>query len=494
MTSLIYVYDISFLVLFTLAVVIFLYTHRKNLKKDGIMYLYRTQVGIRFINYVGEKYKKTLTFLSYLAVISGYILMITMIYLFGQIVYIYLFVPKVVQAIRIPPIMPLIPYVDQMFKIDFLPPFYFTYWIVAIAVIAIFHEFSHGIIARRYGVKIKTTGFGFLGPFLAAFVEPDEKQMEKKPKFQQIAILSAGTFTNLILAILFFLVFSLFFVFAYAPAGALFNTYASQKVMISSITAIGGFSIMNHTNAGVIGMIDNNKMPKDLIIGENNSQLVLTKIMANNKTYFMDSGTLKNQLSQNSDYVILYSDLPAIENGIVGAIIYIDNHKINSQEDLSNVLKNYAPGDKTKIKTRVDEKILEYDITLAENPENKSKAMIGVGYAGVQRKGILGALYNFFNFFEKQATDYQPRFNADFVIFIKDLIWWLALINLSVALMNMLPMGIFDGGRMFMLTIWGITGSKKAGEMAFKLMTYILLGALLLIMLGWVLAMFGVGI
>ena len=29
-------------------------------------------------------------------------------------------------------------------------------------------------------VEIKTTGFGFLGPFLAAFVEPDEKQMQKK--------------------------------------------------------------------------------------------------------------------------------------------------------------------------------------------------------------------------------------------------------------------------------------------------------------------------
>ena len=78
----------------------------------------------------------------------------------------------------------------------------------------------------------------------------------------------------------------------------------------------------------------------------------------------------------------------------------------------------------------------------------------------------------------------------ELVIFIYNLIWWLALINLSVALMNMLPVGIFDGGAMFMLTIWWITGSKKAGEIAFKVMTYIILALLALIMIGWAFAVF----
>src|SRR3989344_1274318 len=213
-----YIYDITFLILFSLAVGIFLYKRKHNLKREGIMYLYRTQVGIKFINYVGVKYKKTLRILSFLAVISGYLLMITMMYLLGQLVYVYLFRPDVVQAIKIPPLIPLVPYLPDAFNISFLPPFYFTYWIIAIAVIAIFHEFAHGIIARRYGVQIKTTGFGFLGPFLAAFVEPDEKQMEQKTKFQQISILSAGTFTNLILAVLFFLILAGFFSLTYSPS------------------------------------------------------------------------------------------------------------------------------------------------------------------------------------------------------------------------------------------------------------------------------------
>src|SRR3989344_5044752 len=221
-----YIYDITFLILFSLAVGIFLYKRKHNLKREGIMYLYRTQVGIKFINYVGVKYKKTLRFLSFLAVISGYLLMITMMYLLGQLVYVYLFRPDVVQAIKIPPLIPLVPYLPDAFNISFLPPFYFTYWIIAIAVIAIFHEFAHGIIARRYGVEIKTTGFGFLGPFLAAFVEPDEKQMEQKTKFSQLAILASGTFANVVVTVITSLILLLFFIAAFTPSGIIFSSYA----------------------------------------------------------------------------------------------------------------------------------------------------------------------------------------------------------------------------------------------------------------------------
>jgi hypothetical protein len=41
-----------------------------------------------------------------------------------------------------------------------------------------------------------------------------------------------------------------------------------------------------------------------------------------------------------------------------------------------------------------------------------------------------------------------------------------------------------------MLTIWGITGSEKAGMWAFKLMTYLILIALFVLMFGWAIAWF----
>lgn len=487
-----YMYDIGFLVLFCLIVGIFLYKKRANLKREGIMYLYRTKVGIKFINYIGTKYKKTISVLSVLGVISGYILMSSMVYFLYRLVYIYVFMPDVVKAIKIPPLMPLIPYLPEAFKISFLPPFYFTYWIIAIAVIAVFHEFSHGIVARRYGIKIKTTGFGFLGPFLAAFVEPDEKKMQKKPKFQQIAVLSAGTFMNLILAGIFFLILALFFILMYAPSGAIFNTYTPDIVNISSITMIGGAVISNSNPRGIISLINKDNLTNDLTLGSNGNSFNLTKIIAGNKTYFLTIDELKKQLENNpdSEQVVLYNDLPAIESGLKGVIIKINNDNIKDYEDLGIVLKKYQPGEKIKITTKDNNEIFEYNIKLGEDPNQKDRAVIGIGFLDTQRTGIMGKILDYFNFYKNSQTNYEPRFNFEFTIFIYNLIWWLALINLSVALINMWPMAIFDGGRMFMLTIWQITKSEKFAQTIFRILTYIILGALLVLMWGWFVAIF----
>ena len=135
-----------------------------------------------------------------------------------------------------------------------------------------------------------------------------------------------------------------------------------------------------------------------------------------------------------------------------------------------------------------DEEIIEYNLVLGESPYEEGRAMIGIKYN--PRTRLLSQVTDMFNFFKKPATSYEPRFNADFILFIYHLIWWLALINLSVAFVNMWPVAIFDGGRMFMLTIWAITGSEKIGMWAFKAMTYLILGALFLLMFGWTIAWF----
>jgi membrane-associated protease RseP (regulator of RpoE activity) len=59
-----------------------------------------------------------------------------------------------------------------------------------------------------------------------------------------------------------------------------------------------------------------------------------------------------------------------------------------------------------------------------------------------------------------------------------------------VALINMLPMGIFDGGRFFYLTILSIFKDKKKAEKAFKGVTYFFLFLLLVMMVFWAIGMF----
>ncbi len=486
----IYIYDLSFLVLFTLAVAIFLYRKRSNLKRDGIMYLYRTKVGIKFIDYVGEKYKKTLSVLSYLSVISGYFLMASMIYFLYKLLYIYLFQPKIVQAIKIPPLLPLVPYVPELFKISFLPPFYFTYWIIAIAVIAICHEFAHGIIARRFGVKIKTTGFGFLGPFLAAFVEPDEKQMEKKPKFQQIAILSAGTFANILLTVIFFLLLLGFFSAVYTPSGVMFDSYATGIIKAGNITIIDGSQIKNQSASGILEIIEKNNIQNDVIVGDETDSINLTTIVADEKRYLLPITDLKTQLEKAPEYIVAYYDMPAIRERLKGVIVQIDDTKISTRKDLTNTLKDYQPGKKIKISTKTDKGIVTEEIVLAENPSDKGKAMIGVGYSEQKTSSLFMSAFNAINLFREPGTAYEPIWNPNLTLFIYNLIWWLVLINFSVALINMWPVAIFDGGRAFMLTVWAITKSENFAKIAFKVVTYAILGSLVLLMYGWVSAVF----
>ena len=78
-------YDIVFLIFFVIFVSWFLYLRKENLKRDGLLFLYRTSWGIKLINHVGKNYKKTLNFLSYVSVSVGYVLMVAVIYLFGRI-------------------------------------------------------------------------------------------------------------------------------------------------------------------------------------------------------------------------------------------------------------------------------------------------------------------------------------------------------------------------------------------------------------------------
>jgi membrane-associated protease RseP (regulator of RpoE activity) len=487
----IYIYDIGFLVLFSLFVFLFLHKNRKGLKKEGIMYLYRTRVGIKFIDYVGTKYKKFLTVYAFLGVVFGYILMASMVWFLYKLLEVYLFNPEIVRAIKIPPLMPLIPYLPEAFGVSFLPPFYFTYWIVSIAVIALFHEFAHGIIARRYNIRILTTGFGFLGPFLAAFVEPDEKEMEDKPKYQQLAVLSAGVFTNLILAVLFFLLLSVFFLGAYAPAGAVFNTYTPGVVEIAGIGMIGGQIISDNSQQGILKIIEDNGLQDSLILGDND--LKLTEVIVNEEKYYANIENLEFQLENPviEGQVALFEDLPAINAGLRGAIIRVDDEVIEDSEDLSLTLSEYGVGDKVIITTKEGEEILEFEMILGEDPNQEGRGIIGVGMIGSSGNGrILSGITEFFNFFKKDGTSYEPRFNPELVIFIYNLIWWLALINLSVALINMWPVAIFDGGRFFMLTVWAITGSEKFAMKAFKFVTYAILASLVLMMLGWFWAIF----
>lgn len=97
-------------------------------------------------------------------------------------------------------------------------------WLLSIFVILVAHEFSHAIIARREGIRVKSMGYGFLAILPLGFAEPDEKQIERAPSLKKTRIFAAGSWSNIVTGIL-ILLLSIPFIAGY---GVLQEKYTFQ--------------------------------------------------------------------------------------------------------------------------------------------------------------------------------------------------------------------------------------------------------------------------
>ena len=456
-------YDLIFLAVFCIWVVWFLSTRKHNLKREGWMYLYRTQWGVKFIDRVSKKYSKILHALKYPIVIVGFGLMAIMVFLLAQTVYIYAKFPEITKIVKAPPIMPLIPYFTQIFNVEsFLPNFYFMYFLLALIIVAVVHEFSHGIYMRLFRTKIKSTGFAFLGPILGAFVEQDEKSFQKESRFHQMVVLGAGVFANILFFLLFFFLLVIFFYTSYTPSGYIFDNYAYNVIQTSDIRSFTEVSSnMTLVNGGNFSYV---------YLGNLSSFVQITKNI---------NGSL-----------LLYLDSPAIRTNLSGVIIGIDGQKVRTRSDLSFYLSEKKPGDKIIITTINDGKENNYSINLAENPSDSSKPFIGIVNYGQPQRGIFGRIINYFASFRDKNTKYTANYNPGLAFYLYNLLWWVMMINLFVALFNMLPLGILDGGRFFYLAVFGLTKSKKVAEKSSKLATKLIALIFLLMMVFWFISLF----
>ncbi|MCH7850015.1 MAG: site-2 protease family protein [Nanoarchaeota archaeon] len=472
-----WVYDVAFMILFSVGVAWFLSTRKKDLSREGLMFLYRTQAGIKFINYVGDTYKKTLSRLRYVIIGVGLVLMASMIWMLGQTLWIYIKFPGITDIIKAPPIAPLIPYFPKLFGMEsFFPPFYFTYFIVALAIVAVVHEGSHGIFMRRFKVPIKSTGLVFLGPILGAFVEEEKRGFEKKKTVEQMTILGAGVFANLVFAMIFYLLYVAFFFSSFAASGYIFTSYAYVSTPIDSIDSFGRD----------IG-------EREIIINGGTTIMNFTEVIVGEETYLMSTNN-RRLILEGTDFtgqnVLLFPQNPAIKTGLKGIIVEIDDQKIRNHYSLSSFLNTKKPGDLVTIITENENGRSNYEIVLAEHPDDSNRAYIGIAHTNPQRRGFIGKLISLFMGFKESSTYYQPTWDGELVEFIFYLLWWVMVINLLVALFNMMPLGMLDGGRFFYLSVLSVTGSSKFASMAFKFATYAIIFVFAFLMFIWAVRVF----
>ena len=323
-------------VLFILFMLLFLIIKRKKIDIQKILFfpllyfaMYRTKLGIRFMERFAKKFSKILKHVGYFAVFIGFAGMLLITYALIKNAFDLFTKPDAVSGAAL-----VLPF---EVKGAFYVPFF--YWIASIFIIALVHEFAHGIIAKKYNMKIKSSGFAFLGilvPIIpAAFVEPDEKELIKRPAKEQLSVFAAGPFANILLA---FVVVGITALIAAPISNSIIEAdgvlitdfiegdYPAQKAgiaeneIIRSIDGIKSDYLINFSN------ILSNKKPGDTISLETNSStysIILAKNPQDeNKAYLGVFVQQKTKIKQS--FIEKYGKYtPMIIIGFMGLLYWL---------------------------------------------------------------------------------------------------------------------------------------------------------------------------
>ncbi len=358
----------------------FLLFKKENLEVQGLfpffyIFLYKTQWGLRVMDIFSRF--KNIRYFYFLSIFFGLVgSVFAFFFMIWNLRYVYLHHIESGGGL-------VLPLKTSSSFVYYVP---FIYWIIAIFVLASVHELAHGIMARYVRVKIKSSGFAFLGILLpllpAAFVEPDEEEMKKSDWKDQIAILGAGPTSNII--------FGLFFLLIFVPVATLYSSHSYvSSVMFNGVT--NESSLHGYNLSGDVEILSINNETSDEML----------KLLFN--------------LSLNKSYVMR--------------------------------IKSYTTND---------------TYTVIVKPYNSSgKGRLGINNVHVIR-GFKG------NPFEGYVLQ-----------FLVELLYYLWLLNLSIGLINFLPLWITDGGQITRVLFFKGFGKKK-GNLFFNLISMVSLLILLL--------------
>ena len=97
---------------------------------------------------------------------------------------------------------------------------------ISFVIILVLHEGMHGVLARKIRLTIKSTGLLLIGLFpVGAFVEPDEKQLQKENEREQARVYAAGPAANLYASMAITLMITVFFLAVTIP---IFGGWANE--------------------------------------------------------------------------------------------------------------------------------------------------------------------------------------------------------------------------------------------------------------------------
>jgi membrane-associated protease RseP (regulator of RpoE activity) len=297
------------------------------------------------------------------------------------------------------------------------------YVLISLIITIVVHEAGHGIVARVYNVKIESTGvvFFFVVP-IGAFVNIEQKELEKTPLKYKSSILTAGVLNNMVLAGI-----SLFGLYLVVSSLYPLSVSGGQEagVLIERVNKGSLAEKIHLTEGSVIQTISaqNVRSVEDLrkLLQSNLGKTIEMTWALKNKAIVRGSITLPSSVNENK--------------GILGVTIStIGDPKtvLNDYKSLfsgTTVLRLLAP-------PTIQERIVPFSDLMAER---YNSTIFGSSYA-----------------------------------LLANMFFWLWFINFNVAVFNALPIGPLDGGQLYGSFIASRTKEKTA-EAINSLMTYIMI-------------------
>lgn len=172
--------------------------------------------------------------------------------------------------------------------------------IPAFVLVLVTHEFSHKLASHLHNVKVKSVGVGLFLLLPLAFVEPDEEEFEKSGPKARLGVMAAGSYANIVLAILFLLVLSV--------------GYGSPEgVMIEELVEGGPLDLMTAVGDG------------DVIAGIGDPEMTVSEILTVNldplesvTVYYYDKESISGLAELQSAIVTTATDPGNASRGIIG--------------------------------------------------------------------------------------------------------------------------------------------------------------------------------
>ena len=493
-------YMVSVLV-FVVILAVLVYMDRKNYKRESIFLLRKTKRGRSLIIKIGTKFPRGWKAVGFVAVVTGFIVSVLGLkMLFDNLM-------SAIAAKSAAPSLALIlpsPTAEPIFGYGFLAiPFW--YWIICLALLALVHEGMHGIFSARENVRIKSLGFGILAVIPLAFVEPDERQLEKRGVWPSLRVFAAGSFANFLLAALSFVLIIWMSNAIFLASGASFGAggvpYPATQIGVGDVETVMG-SPVNGT-AEILERVEP--------LGENDTLELNTR----NETFFLRKSVLVTQLNESPEKMVVFVDYPAARAGLEGVIIGIDDREISDTLELSMALEEIGPDQEISVRTKVGDEERTYVLQTVTKPvpsgyspdafvpffaalEHAVPGSIefyyssGEAWSGIvgQRTGVTWTYIQFrvalwewvsenypmlgerasqqISYWEGRLDSHpRPGFIGitgvlpNYVLmeslepyeqpleFMQGLLFFLFIINLGVGIVNLLPVKPLDGGRMW---------------------------------------------